>query len=223
MAAKNQNDLKSDINSEFADNNAGNIKPVNLRNQQIDQVDSNLNKVGTDAQTVNSLVQYDSEKSSDIDAEPLALINRDYADNRYTIGQRYYKSLPISINTIANSPSEKVNYTFLDLKAGKYLLTVSTHWSYDTANTSFVLRFQINSNFQGTSNEILRIEPKDAGGNDGDGRGTSQKCQFSQLYEYELASDGDINVILDYTGTAAGVEAAVWGTIIKIERGIENV
>ncbi len=127
----------------------------------------------------------------------------------------------IDVNT-TTSFSDKINDTFVGNKAGDYRIHFETNQSYDATNSSIIFRAEIDGTLQGTSNEVFRMEPQDSGGNDGDGRGTSQKHIFKQSYPFTLAADGDIDVVFSFAGSAGGVEAAMWNTSITLEK-VENV
>jgi hypothetical protein len=117
---------------------------------------------------------------------------------------------------------DKINDTFVGNKAGDYRVHFETNQSYDASNSSIIFEAEIDGTLQGTSDEVFRMEPQDSGGNDGDGRGTSQKHIFKQSYPFTLASDGDIDVRFAFASSVGGVEAAMWNTSIRLEK-VENV
>ena len=127
----------------------------------------------------------------------------------------------IDVNT-TTSFVDKINDTFVGNKAGDYRIHFETNQSYDSTNTSIIFRAEIDGTLQGTSNEVFRMEPQDSGGNDGDGRGTSQKHIFKQSYPFTLAADGDIDVVFSFAASSGGIEAAMWNTSITLEK-VENV
>ena len=128
---------------------------------------------------------------------------------------------PIDVNT-TTSMLDKINDTFVGNKAGDYRVHFETNQSYDASNSSIIFEAEIDGTLQGTSDEVFRMEPQDSGGNDGDGRGTSQKHVFKQSYPFTLASDGDIDVRFAFATSVGGVEAAMWNTSIRLEK-VENV
>jgi len=128
---------------------------------------------------------------------------------------------PIDVNT-TTSMVDKINDTFVGNKAGDYRVHFETNQSYDASNSSIIFEAEIDGTLQGTSDEVFRMEPQDSGGNDGDGRGTSQKHIFKQSYPFTLASDGDIDVRFSFSSSVGGVEAAMWNTSIRLEK-VENV
>jgi len=215
MAAFNTNDLKNEINSQFPDNNSQEITPSRLRSVCFDIVDSLYNLLDTGSKTIASVVNYNIDLSASFG--PLSLVNKQWVEDNFTMAPRYLSSPAISINTTANTEQDKINDAFEDVDAGDYLITLSSLYSYDAANSSMVIRMSINGTLQGTSNEVVRIEPKDTGGNDGDGRGTSQKLPSGGLSFPYTHAGGDIDIIVDFFGVAAGVEAAMWSTVVKLE------
>ena len=66
-------------------------------------------------------------------------------------------------------------------RTGKYVFRVSFNFSHDATNSDIVSNLTLDgvplSSI--TTGEILRLESKDSTGNDGDGRGTSQRANFT--------------------------------------------
>lgn len=156
------------------------------------------------------------------DGENISVDNTD--PNNPIINQILSKVLsdnPIDVNT-TTSMVDKINDTFVGNKAGDYRVHFETNQSYDASNSSIIFEAEIDGTLQGTSDEVFRMEPQDSGGNDGDGRGTSQKHIFKQSYPFTLASDGDIDVRFSFSSSVGGVEAAMWNTSIRLEK-VENV
>ncbi len=156
------------------------------------------------------------------DGENISVDNTD--PNNPIINQILSKVLsdnPIDVNT-TTSMVDKINDTFVGNKAGDYRVHFETNQSYDASNSSIIFEAEIDGTLQGTSDEVFRMEPQDSGGNDGDGRGTSQKHIFKQSYPFTLASDGDIDVRFSFASSSGGVEAAMWNTSIRLEK-VENV
>lgn len=135
--------------------------------------------------TTNKDIYYASVKSTDPDSSGAGS-----AFVPIVVQPRRLSSLPISVNT-TTTPSDKINDSFDDMPAGNYVIHFETNQSYDDTREDMIIEIEIDSVLQGTSDEAYQLEPKDSGGDDGDGRGTSQKNVFGQGYEYTVASTGD--------------------------------
>lgn len=132
----------------------------------------------------------------------------------------FYTGAPV-INTTANTPdpTTPLFWDFDFQRLGTYSVKVSFSYSFDATNASIVVVPTLDGDTLAniTDGEMIRKEPKDAGGNDGDGRGTSQKeSNGSKIYLYTATTIGSKEFRLDHFGTS-GQEASIWDVSLTIE------
>lgn len=103
-------------------------------------------------------------------------------------------------------------------------ITISFNYSVNTQQNDIVVQ----SSFGGLdlvsgisdSNEILRIEPKDAAGPSPDGRGTNQKLSFMRSFWVTPSTLGNNTFSLDYACGLANTSSSIWDITIEIEEYI---
>ena len=133
----------------------------------------------------------------------------------------FYNGAPV-INTIANTPdpATPLFWNFNFQRVGTYMIGVSFAHSYDATNSSVVVIPTLGGSVIASiaNGEVLRKEPKDQSGNDGDGRGTSQK-EIGGINWFPLIinSIGIQEFRLEHFGTDAGVEASIWNVSVIVE------
>lgn len=110
---------------------------------------------------------------------------------------------------------EQVNFQ----RAGRYSFDVRFSHSYDVTTTDLVAFLSVDGDFVTdiAQGEILRLEPKDSGGNDFDGRGTNQKDMFSQKYFVDISDVGNKRVVLYFFPSSDFTEGSMWDASITIE------
>ena len=89
------------------------------------------------------------------------------------IGARAVFTSPAVETNSTTTPQTKISGTTPNLPAGTYEYTVSFGWNYNAINTSAFVDFTIDSaQVSTTTDRILRVEPKESGGNNcrADGR-----------------------------------------------------
>ncbi len=133
----------------------------------------------------------------------------------------FYNGIPV-INTTANTPlaSTPLFWDFNFQRTGTYMISLSFANSYDATNSSMVVIPTLGGNtiVTITNGEILRKEPKEAGGNDGDGRGTSQKeIGGTMNFPVNVSTIGIQEFRLEHFGAAGGVEASIWNVSVVVE------
>lgn len=112
-------------------------------------------------------------------------------------------------------------------RIGTYSFTFNCNFSHDSTGNDILMEALLNNSALSLINEghILRLEQKDSGGNDLDGRGTNQKNFFSQKFYAEVISPGNIELIWRIRPESGGVESSVWESSVTIEEefGITNL
>lgn len=131
------------------------------------------------------------------------------------------RSDTISTNT-TTTPLSKLSETFANVPAGDYEIVFTASHSYDDIGSDLVIECEIDGVSQGTSDEAFRLEPKDSGGTDGDGRGTNQKAIFTQTYPHTQASLGSVDTEVLFFSSAGGEISALWGVSIEL-KAVTNV
>lgn len=135
-------------------------------------------------------------------------------------------SKAISINTTL-TPQIKISQAVNFQRIGTYSFDFDFGWSYDVGTADFVAVLTVGGSTLATvlNGEIIRQEPKDAGGNDGDGRGTDQKHTSGNKLYFDIIAIGNQDVVLTFQSTLAGVEASIWDAQITVEEefGIINI
>jgi len=132
--------------------------------------------------------------------------------------KKIIRSTALQINNVV-AFEEKINQNVDFQRLGIYSIQVSFTASLNTGAQDFISRISINGTQLPniTTNEMVRVEPKDVAGDDGDGRRTNQKVTHSQKYFYTVVSTGNKPVILSFAASTANDAAAMWDAEITIE------
>ena len=103
-------------------------------------------------------------------------------------------------------------------RQGTYSFTFFCNYSCDATGSDIIMEAQLNGPLSLIADsEILRLEAKDAVGNNFDGRGTSQKHAFSQKFYKDLNFTGNLQLLWRVQPEANNVEASVWEATLIIE------
>lgn len=131
----------------------------------------------------------------------------------------------IVVNTTTNLDNGVViDQSFNFQRLGWYSFHLTTNYSGDSTGSDAQIHIAIR-NGGGvltplsliSDGLILKEEQKDVTGNDGDGRGTSQKKLGSGKYYYEVTTLGSKDIVLRINSETDGVETATWETSIVVE------
>ena len=140
--------------------------------------------------------------------------------------KRIISSPSLDINT-TTTPLVKFSQSINFQRVGLYSFDFSFAWSYDSTTNDFVANLTVGGNelaniFNG---ELVRQEPKDSAGNNGDGRGTDQKQVISNKLFFNVTTIGQQDVVLTFRATGGGIEASMWDAQVTIEEefGVINL
>jgi len=133
--------------------------------------------------------------------------------------RQVYRAQNLIVNTQTNFGNGTIMQPLINFqRQGTYSFTFFCNYSIDATNSDIVMEAQINGALSNIANsEILRLEGKDAGGNNFDGRGTSQKYAFSQKFYKEFNLTGDLQLLWRVQPEANNVEASVWEATLIVE------
>lgn len=132
--------------------------------------------------------------------------------------RKIIESPSLQINT-NNSFENKINETVSIQRAGRYKVTISFNYSLDSTTRDFEV-FALFGNqtlSSGVAGRILQVEPKDAAGNYGDGRGTNQTLVFTNSYYVQINQIGNTQARVQFQPSEAGIGASMWDASITIE------
>lgn len=142
-----------------------------------------------------------------------------YTDGHFTPAmKKIIESTSLEINT-STQPLSKINEVVNIQRTGRYSVTIKMNWSLDATNSDI----EVLASFGGQNltssagGRVYKKEGKDAAGNDGDGRGTSQSDSFCQTYYVDINLIGETNILLQFMPEANGVEASIWDASMTIE------
>lgn len=133
--------------------------------------------------------------------------------------RKIIESPSLDINTNNGNFQNKINETVNIQRPGRYKVTISFNYSLDSTSTDFEV-FALFGNqtlSSAVAGRILQIEPKDAAGNYGDGRGTNQTLSYTNSYYVNVGFIGNTQAIVQFKPTGNGVEASMWDASINIE------
>jgi len=111
-------------------------------------------------------------------------------------------------------PINRIDLTRIFKHSGKYIILVNYQWSTNSTSQDFVGELLIN-------NQVVRIhrqESKDAAG--AGVFGTDQLIPSYLKYEFTATANTNVNIKFRFAGGANGIMAAVYNSIITIERYI---
>ena len=141
--------------------------------------------------------------------------------------RQIYSHKDLVINTQTNFENGVVMQPLINFqRQGTYSFTFFCNYSCDATGSDIIMEAQINGPLSLIADsEILRLEAKDATGNNFDGRGTSQKYAFSQKFYKDFNSTGSLQLSWRIQPEALGVEASVWeaSLIVEEEFGINYI
>ncbi len=143
-----------------------------------------------------------------------------YKDGYFTPSMvKVIRSRDLEVRTSNNGFQDKINENVNIQRNGLYKITISCNWSIDATNSDIEIEATFDGSFLSNSvfGEIFKKEGKDATGNDGDGRGTSQIDSFQMVYWVNVTFIGSKNITLSFKPENNNVEAALWEATIVIE------
>lgn len=137
--------------------------------------------------------------------------------------RKIFRSSSLEINQDSETYIIKIQEPVNFQRTGVYRFVPIFNWSIDSTTTDFEAQLFLNTDSltSDVSEKILKKEGKDATGNAGDGRGTTQIDNFCGAYYAQINSIGNRNLELRFKGEGASVEASAWEVSILVEEIIE--
>jgi len=130
----------------------------------------------------------------------------------------------IVVNTTTNlAAGVVISQAFNFQRIGWYSFDLNTNYSGDATGNDAQIQLAIQTGATITpltvisDGLILKLEQKDAAGNDGDGRGTNQKNLASGKYFLFVNTIGPRTVLMRINSQTNAVETATWEASIKVE------
>lgn len=140
----------------------------------------------------------------------------------------FYEDLVI--NQIAGSPPSPNPFTFPFnfQRAGTYSLEISGSWSLNDGGQDMVIIPRLGTTAIYpviANNELFRDEPKEVGGNNGDGRGTDNKRLFSHKFPFAITAGqvGNNDIVIDFFCPTANDEASIWNLHVTVEEDFNTI
>lgn len=132
--------------------------------------------------------------------------------------KRHIQSLTPKENT-STLPLNMISTPITFQRAGVYMFEIHSSYSLDSTGQRFISRASLDGVFMANiaNGQMINVEGKESGGNDGDGRGTSVKDTFSRRYYVNVPFAGSFPFVVDFNCNSNGVEAYMWDTTVIVE------
>ena len=104
------------------------------------------------------------------------------------------------------------------LEGGTYRVAWGYQWNLDSSSENFLARVQLDGVDFGTFPWLHVQEPKDSGGNDPPGTGSSQRHTLCGQRRFVFSAGATPTFTLDFQPEDAGTEASMWNAYIEFWR-----